>query len=327
MPNLPWYVYAMLLAPLALILFAAVFQTMKVRIARDWPQTPGKVVVSESQVRDVKILDDSRETDFRFEKRNFANIVYEYAVRGQTLQNNRVSLGEDRGNFGVAETIARYPIGMAVTVYYNPRHPNDAVLERDLPKGLWGCLGIGTAVVLAILFGSLIGLNQLTAFIASRLGNPKLSPLLVVLMAFGFFLSLFALAVWRQSSLARRWPVVPGVIKMSDVEQYRAAPESPYRRGPMMYQRQVMFSYKFNNIAYSAIHGRLATGVNSTSGWLMRKFMAAYRDGDNVNVYVNPLNPSEATLNPRAGLAWISGILWLSAAAFFAAAYYTAHLG
>ena len=31
------------------------------------------------------------------------------------------------------------------------------MLERDLPKGLWGCLGIGTAIVLAIVFGSALG--------------------------------------------------------------------------------------------------------------------------------------------------------------------------
>ena len=46
-----------------------------------------------------------------------------------------------------------------MTVYYNPLHPNEAVLERDLPKGLWGCLGIGTAVVLAIVFGGVFGLT------------------------------------------------------------------------------------------------------------------------------------------------------------------------
>jgi hypothetical protein len=82
------------------------------------------------------VLDDSREDGYRFEPRNFANIVYQYSVSGQTLTNNRVSIGEDRGNFGVAETIARYPVGTAVTVYYNSRHPRDAVLERDSPKGL-----------------------------------------------------------------------------------------------------------------------------------------------------------------------------------------------
>ena len=98
----------------------------------------------------------------RFEERNFADIIYEHSVAGRKLRNNRVSIGEDRGNFEVAETIAKYPVGAVVTVYDNPLHPDEAALERDLPKGLWGCLGIGTAIVLAIVFGSAIGLHAIT---------------------------------------------------------------------------------------------------------------------------------------------------------------------
>ena len=173
MPDLPWLVYAMLLAPLGLILLAAAYKGLQVRAASEWPSTPGRVVISNSEVREVRVMDNEREDGFRLEPRNFANIVYEYSVSGEVLRNNRVSIGEDRGDFGVAETIARYPVGTIVTVYYNSRHPRDAVLERDTPRGWWGCLGIGTAIALAIIFGSVFGLNQLTEFIATRLGNPE----------------------------------------------------------------------------------------------------------------------------------------------------------
>jgi hypothetical protein len=325
MPNLPGYVYAMLLAPLALILFAAIYKSLQVRAAREWPSTPGRVVVSNSQVRDVRFLDDSREDGHRLEPRNFANIVYEYTVSGERLTNNRVSIGEDRGNFEVAETIARYPVGTAVTVYYNSLHPRDAVLERDTPQGWWGCLGIGLAIALAIIFGSVFGLNQLTEFVSTRLGNPRMSPMVVVLGAFGAVLALFALAMRRASSLARQWPVVSGTIKMSDIAQYRAAPTQAFSRGPMMYQRQVSYAYRYNNVAYSNVQATLATGVNSTSGWLARQFTTTYQDGASVDVYVNPANPSEATLNPRGGFVLI-WILWLLAFAFSAAAYYVARV-
>ena len=128
---------------------------------RDWPPTPGKVVVSTSQLREVKVLDSEREGGTGSKQRNFANIIYEYTVSGQKLRNNRVSIGEDLGNFQVAETIANYPVGTVVTVYYNPRHPHEAVLERDLPKGLCGCLGIATVIALVGLFGASIGLKQI----------------------------------------------------------------------------------------------------------------------------------------------------------------------
>ena len=326
MPDLPWYVYAMLLAPLALVLFAAAYKTLQVRAARAWPSTPGKVFISNSEVRDVRVLDESREDNHRIERRNFANIVYQYSVAGKQLRNNRISIGEDRGNFEVAETIAKYPVGTSVTVFYNPLHPNEAVLERDLPKGLWGCLGIGTAIVLAIVFGGVFGLNRLTAFVATRLANPRFSPMVVVFGVFGLVIAMFALAMRRQSQLAQHWPVVPGIIKMSDAQQYRNAPTKNGRRGEIMYQRQVSVAYTYNNVAYTCIEGSLATGANSTSGWLMRKFTTAYQDGASVNAYVNPANPSEATLDPRGGiiLIWILGLLAL---AFWGLAYFVATHG
>jgi hypothetical protein len=321
LPTLPWYVYAMLLAPLALILFAAIYKSLQVRAAGDWPSVPGKVMVSNSEVRDVRVLDKEREDGARLEPRNFANIVYQYSVSGEIFSNNRVSIDDDRGNFGVAETIARYPVGTDVTVYYNSRHPRDAVLERDTPKGWWGCLGIGTAVTLVIIFGGVFGLNQLTEFIATRLGNPRMSAPVVFFAVFGSVLALFALAIQKQASLARKWPVVTGTIKMSDVEQYRAA-STGMARGPLMYQRQVSYAYRFNNVAYSNVTATFATGINSTSGWLVRKFTTAYQEGASVDVHVNPANPSEAVLNPGVGL--VSAILWLGAFAFGSAAYYIA---
>ena len=102
MPNLPWFVYAMLLAPLGLILIAAVVKTWQAREARSWPQTQGKVVSSAAEVREVKVSDDDREDGYRLESRNFANVTYEYSVNGRKLRNNRISIGEDLGNFQVA---------------------------------------------------------------------------------------------------------------------------------------------------------------------------------------------------------------------------------
>src|SRR6478735_8096024 len=244
MPDLPWFVYAMLLAPLGLLLAAAVYKSLQVRAAREWPSAAGKVVVSKSEVRKVKVLDSDRAGGHRFEERNFADIVYEYSVAGRKLRNNRVSIGEDLGNFQVAETIAKYPVGAVVTVFYNPLHPNEAVLDRDLPKGLWGCLGIGTVVVLGIVFGSAFGLNRLSEFAASHLANPKASPLVIAFGAFGSVIALFALAIQRQAQLAKKWPVVSGTIKLSGLEQYRAA-RTDGRRGQTMYQRKVSYTYSY----------------------------------------------------------------------------------
>lgn len=321
MPDLPWFAYAILLGPLALLLGAAVYKTLQVRAARAWPSVAGKVVVSGAEVRKVKVMDSNRAEGHRFEERNFANIVYEYKVAQKKLRNNRVSIGEDLGNFEVAETIAKYPVGAVVTVYYNPRHPNEAVLERDLPKGLWGCLGIGTAIVLAILFVSAIGLHQITEFISDRIPQQGNAAAAVAFGAFGTVIALFALVLHRQASLARKWPVVTGTIKLSDIEQYRAARLDDRAGSRVMYQRRVSYTYNYNNLTYTNNHVTLASTVASSSSWLVRKTTTDYKDGASVQVFVNPDNPSQATLEPRAGFVWV---LWLAALAIWGVAYYAA---
>ena len=71
--------------------------------------------------------------------------------------------------------------------------------------------------------------------------------------AFGTAVALFALVLHRQASLARKWPVVTGTIKLSDIEQYRAAPQDG-RRAAVMYQRKVSYTYKYNNLSYTNAH-------------------------------------------------------------------------
>ena len=323
MPDLPWFVYAMLLAPFGLIVVAALYKTLQARAASDWPSTPGKVVASNSEVRQVKVLDDTHEDGHRFEPRNFANIVYEYIVSGQTLTNNRVSIGEDRGDFQVAETIAKYPVGSAVTVYYNSRHPKEAVLERDLPQGLWGCLGIGAVIVLVLVFGGAIGLTRINEFIGAHLADPKLPPLVIAMAAFGSVIALFGLAMHRQAAAARKWPVVTGIIKVSEPDAYRAATRDSGTRGTVMYQTDVSYSFRFNNVAYSNVYASVSSNRPRDSSWLVRQFTSNYQNGDSVRVYVDPQNPAQSTLSPGGKIAWL---LWSLAGGFwFFACYLATH--
>ena len=278
------------------------------RAAREWPSTAGKVVVSKAELRKVKVIDSDRAEGHRFEERNFADIVYEYSVAGRKLRNNRVSIGEDRGNFQVAETIAKYPVGAVVTVYYNPLHPDQAVLERDLPKGMWGCLGIGTAIVLAIVFGSAIGLHQLTEFASTHLANSaKCRRLSSPSSAFGFLIALFALALHRQASLAMKWPVVSGTIKSSDIEQFMSAPSGAHRARPAHVSAPgvLHLSLQRHRLCQRAREPRRQRRVDvELAGAHIPENIP---DGATVKVWVNPHNPSEATLEPRASHVWVSG--------------------
>jgi hypothetical protein len=325
-PDLPWFVYAMLLAPLGLLLVAAVVKAWQVREARSWLQAPGKVVTSVAELREVRVSDDDREEGYRLEGRNFANVTYEYAVGGRRLSCNRISIGEDLGNFEVAENLAKYPAGSIVTVYYNPRHPDQAVLERDLPKSLWGCLGIGTVIVLGIVFGSAFGLNQSYAYLAHHIARPDLAGLVVGFGAFGLVIALMGYAVRRKASLATRWPVVPGTIKLSKMEEYREASEPGEARGTEMFGKRVTYTYRYRNVSYTNECARVAAGTPAASDKMLRKLMSRYQDGAAVKVSVNPDNPAEATLDARGDgrMAWV---LWGIAAIFAALALFVATRG
>jgi ribosomal protein L21E len=318
-PDIPWFVYAMLLAPFGLILVAAGVKYLQVRAARDWPSTPGRVVISHIETRKVKVIDSSREDGHYFEERNFAGVTYEYTVSRAKLRNNRISIGEDRGNFEVAETLKRYPVGTSVTVYYNPRSPRDAVLERDMPKGMGGCLAIGTVIVLAIVFGGAIGLHRITDLLGTHLPHPEKSAAVVAFGGFAAAVALFALVMHRQAWRAGRWPVVTGTITLSELERYRASADEDGHRGSMMVRSKLVYFYRYEGQGYTGTQSDLTRKVAATSRWLVRQSGNGYANGERVQVWVNPANPSQATLDPSARGVWV---LWLVAAAIAGVAYY-----
>jgi hypothetical protein len=90
--------------------------------SKNWESTTGQVLMSQIQMR---------HNSGRAGASPYPVVVYEYSVMGQRFQSNRISFGGEIGGAFVAQpTIARYPVGSMVTVYYNPVNPGEAVLER-----------------------------------------------------------------------------------------------------------------------------------------------------------------------------------------------------
>jgi hypothetical protein len=178
--------------------------------------------------------------------------------------------------------------------------------------------------VLAALFGSAIGLHRIWEFASARLANPQMSVPVVALAAFGLVAALFALVLRQQSTRAKKWPVVPGTIKLSGLDEYRAAPSESGRRGSIMYERKVSYAYRFKDVAYTSEHASFSSNSKTTSRWVLRLFGMDFQEGAGVKVWVNPENPSEATLNPRAPFGWL---LWLIALGLWAVAYVIATAG
>lgn len=314
---MPWFIYAVPLAMIGLIAGAAIYKYLQVRQASDWPSVIGKVVVSTSEVRKVKTFDDDAESGRGEEERNFAKIIYEYTVDGDKLRGSRVSIGEDLGNFEVAETIAKYPVGTVVTVYFNPRHPEQAVLERDVPKGLWGCVIWMVVIGLGLTFGGFYGFEKLGELIDKVAIKPDNVKATIAFGAFGTLVALFAIGLQRMAAKQRAWPVVDGKIVQSEVEEFAGKTDSG--RPQTMYRSRISWSYRFNNIDYRGGNQTSGPQVTSNMEGFAKRAAAKYPLGKSVKVYVNPANPSEATLNPSAWYVWL---LWAVAFAVWGVAYY-----
>jgi hypothetical protein len=111
---------------LALVLGAWVWKQQRQDAAAAWPATAGRIVAS--AVEPVAPPPASRQPP------SFVVAVrYEYTVGGRRYEAGRIAFGPPTpyAHGEAAERVReRYPVGGAVTVYYDPQRPDDAVLER-----------------------------------------------------------------------------------------------------------------------------------------------------------------------------------------------------
>lgn len=110
----------------ALVLGAWIWQQQSRERAASWAATEGRIVAN--TVEPVAAPPASRSPP------TFVVAVrYEYAVGGQTYRGSRVAFRTPTpfANAAAADRDrARYPEGATVTVYYDPAHPAESVLER-----------------------------------------------------------------------------------------------------------------------------------------------------------------------------------------------------
>jgi hypothetical protein len=107
-----------------------------------WPGTQG--VVSEARVTSSSHTDSDGETSYSYSP----HVEYTYQVGGQEYLGQNITFGfkQGYGSPAKAEAItARYPAGGAVTVYYDPANPQQAVLERKAG-------GFGATLAIGIIF-------------------------------------------------------------------------------------------------------------------------------------------------------------------------------
>lgn len=122
----------------------------KVQESSTWPSVTGKVL--EAYVTRHTETDSEGESVEAYAPR----VVYEYLVNGVAYRSDRLAIGPvatSRNDRKVEQEVARYPVGEAVRVFYNPQNPAEAVLQTHLQGGnallILGIIFLGLAAFIA----------------------------------------------------------------------------------------------------------------------------------------------------------------------------------
>jgi hypothetical protein len=137
-----WIVVLFALAFPGLIATAALNAMQKVKRAKSWTKSTGRILTSGLAAETI----NGKEVQVPRVEYEFPVGMSLHKVRGRT-----VSLAETVGPHGAAAILKRYTAGASVPVYYDPDDPHKSVLERDLPEK-FQLVWVAVAVMVAVIF-------------------------------------------------------------------------------------------------------------------------------------------------------------------------------
>ncbi len=298
-------VFAVALFP-TLLIVAIVTKLWEVRQASRWPSAEGKVIASRVESRTRLPGDPAYDFDDT-EVTNEPLVEYEYHVGGRKYRGKRITIGEKTSSYELESLLARYPVGTAVTVYYDPANPQTAVLERDFPASVWaigvGCVVASIAVPLLAAAIYFHGVDWLKPYLA----NPDRAPFVAAAGGFGLAVLLFGLAFMGYVRKAAKWPVTRGRIVAADVQAYQNWRRSDFdgRRYRRYYKSSVVYEYEVHGRKYRGDRLTIGVVVSATVPGFARRTAARYPVGAEVEVHYDPNRPGESVLHPRSAMHWL----------------------
>ncbi|MER9230850.1 DUF3592 domain-containing protein [Mesorhizobium sp. M0622] len=290
----------------------------EVRAVSRWSPTPGKIVSSRVEAREVTSSGSGSDSRGSTEMRNFPAITFEYKVNGKKFRSSHYSVRENLGNFAVAEILARFPNGAGVTVFYNPADPAKAVIERTMPDGSFKFmvqLSAGLVVGALVLVFSVGGVLEA---IGPHLPKPQNLGAAALLLVMGLFILRMGFAQKSLAEQAAKWPITTGRIDASGLQKFEArAGGSGYRPWRTVFKSRIVYSYNVAGQRYAA--DRIAFGANVTASLpsLVSGQSQRYLEGDKIEVHYDPANPAAAVLECRVSGLWL---LWVCAVGFLGGA-------
>lgn len=287
-------------AMLGLIAFAVIVKLREAQAAKNWQSTSGKIIRSEIRTIRKRGLEE-RET-----VRSAPAIAYEYNVGGKRYKGERISLAENLPESEIEATLARYPLGAQVTVYYDPANPQQAVLERDLPPDF----GKGLAGMFAFLGGGallvLLTLAKVPEWLAPHLPNPENALFVTLSAGLGLFLLLFGILQQRQAIALQTWPSAAGVVIASELRSFTEWQDNVQRT---FYTPGVVYRYTVAGREYTSDQHSLGAQTRWGRPEIAQKILARYPVETSVTVYYNPKAPAEAVLERRVTGGWLIWVL------------------
>jgi hypothetical protein len=128
----------------ALVAYGTIRMRLKNKRAHTWPTVRGTILSSE-------VESEVKRHDNRPIETYGAAVRYSYEVRGKTYESDQIQLGGTRETSDPDEfeqTVARYPAGKRVTVYYDPTDPGIATLEPGASGGIFNMAMVGGGFLL-----------------------------------------------------------------------------------------------------------------------------------------------------------------------------------
>lgn len=134
-------VFALIFGVLNFFMYRTITETQRrEKAVQTWPTVTGTIGTSEARTH----RHSGRQSA------TFPHVTYTYEVNGKTHHSSNIMAGGEIGGLNVESTLARYPQGSKVTVYYDPQNPKDAVLEptkTTVSKAIWLMLAAMNIIV------------------------------------------------------------------------------------------------------------------------------------------------------------------------------------
>ena len=291
-----FYVGLIFLPMLVLVVVMIIVKATEARSASHWPQTTAKILKSGMAAQHHQFSGEATTVT------NVPAVEYEFTANGRAFRGNRISIGEDTGGAHSEATLARFPVGATVPVFYDPADPTHCVLIRDgMPKGA----GKGCAIALIVLAAIGAGLYFFSGiaykYLEAHLPNSDMAPFVLAATGFGLLTLLFFFAVRRNSKKAASWPSVRGTIVSSGVELYEKREDG---RTTTLYTAAVEYAYQVHGVDYHSRQINLGMTTAGSQGGA-EKVAARYPQGAAVDVHYEPENPSNAALENPTGYTWL----------------------